>query len=54
MENYKGIFAYLDQRYETDFISFCSQNNNVSQSFTLFRLNDEILNSFIHLWSLET
>ena len=40
-------------------MSFCSQNN-VSQSFTLFRQSDEIhqiyeiLDSFIPLWSLET
>ena len=59
MENYKGLFPNLEQRYETDFISFCSQNN-VSQSFTLFRLNDEtrqtyeILDSFSRSWSLET
>ena len=52
-------FVNLMQRYETNFISFCSQNN-VSQSFTIFRQSDEIhqiyeiLDSFIRLWSLET
>ena len=58
MENCKGLFAYLEQRYETDFTSFCSQNNNVSQSFTLFTLNDDIhqiyriLDSIIRFWSV--
>ena len=60
MENCKGLFANLEQKYETDFISSYSQSNNVSHSFTLFRLNDEIhqiyeiLDSFVRLWSLET
>ena len=60
MENCKSFFANLGQRYETDFIRFCSQTNNVSQSFTLFLLNDEIhqiyeiLDSFIRLCSLKT
>ena len=57
MQNFKYLFVNLVQRY--DCISFCSQNN-VSQSFTLFRQSDEIhqiyeiLDSFIPLWSLET
>ena len=42
MENCKDLFTNLEQRYELDFIRFCSQNNNVSQSFTLFRMNDGI------------
>ena len=41
MENCKDLFANLEPQYESDFINFCSQNN-VSQCFTLFRLNDEI------------
>ena len=40
LKNYKGLLANLEQRYETDFMSFCSQNN-VSQSFTPIQLNDE-------------
>ena len=60
MENCKVLFANLEQRHETDFVSFCSQKDHVSRSFTLFWLNDEIhqiyeiLDSFICLWSLET
>ena len=58
--NFEGLFVKLELMYETDFMSFCSQNSSGSQRYNLLRLNDEIhqiyeiFNSSIRLWSQET